>query len=150
MWHALLTTPQKQKVQTVPSRRKKRGGESPREREHFYSPQTTVPRRGGKRPVVKGGKILFYLSRLICSEWIPAFFLIFTTRVGLKTRLNGVKSIRFEQCRKFWSCFLFEKNRFPGDPQKHLGNSARYPPLVPSLGTRITLRARAFLLIIKK
>ncbi len=24
---------------------------------------------------------------------------------------------------------LFEKNRFPGDPQKHFGNSARYPPL---------------------
>jgi hypothetical protein len=28
-------------------------------------------------------------------------FLIFTTRVDLKTRLNGVKSIRFEQSRKF-------------------------------------------------
>jgi hypothetical protein len=28
-------------------------------------------------------------------------FLIFTTRVGLKTRLNGVKSICFEQSRKF-------------------------------------------------
>ena len=28
----------------------------------------------------------------------------------------------------FSLCFLFEKNRFPGDPQKHVGNSARYPP----------------------
>ena len=28
-------------------------------------------------------------------------FLIFTTRVGLKTRLNGVKSIFFEKSRKF-------------------------------------------------
>jgi len=28
-------------------------------------------------------------------------FLIFTTRVGLKIRLNGVKSICFEQSRKF-------------------------------------------------
>jgi hypothetical protein len=36
-------------------------------------------------------------------------FLIFTTRVGLKTRLNGVKSICFEQFRKFWSTFFVRK-----------------------------------------
>jgi hypothetical protein len=31
----------------------------------------------------------------------PRVFLMFTTRVGLKTRLKGMKSIRFEQSRKF-------------------------------------------------
>ena len=44
-------------------------------------------------------------------------FLIFTTRVGLKTRLNGVKLILFEQSRVELE---FESVRHP---QKHIGNS---------------------------
>jgi hypothetical protein len=50
--------------------------------------------RGPNRPVVK----LFFLKR---SGVDSCVFLIFTTRVGLKPRLNGVKLIRFEQYRKF-------------------------------------------------
>jgi hypothetical protein len=52
---------------------------------------------GGERPESTGSKIMFSLSRITRSEWIPYVFLIFTTRVGLKTRLNGVKSIFFEK-----------------------------------------------------
>ena len=66
-----------------------------------------LPTRGPNRPVVKKGKIVFSLSRLFffgITDMLGVdsfFFLIFTTRVGLKTRLNGVKSICFEQSRKF-------------------------------------------------
>ena len=61
-------------------------------------------RRGGKRPVVKlcspYPRLFFFgITDMIGVD--SCVFLIFTTKVGLKTRLNGVKSIRFEQCRKF-------------------------------------------------
>ena len=77
---------------------------------------------------------MFTLSSVILLNMIgvdSCVFLIFTTlRVGLKTRLNGVKSIFFEQSQKVLvyvlNCFWFEKNGFPGDPQKHFGNSSSH------------------------
>jgi hypothetical protein len=49
----------------------------------------------GKKSLAASSGASHYLRLDSC------IFLIFTTRVGLKTRLNEVKSIRFEQCRKF-------------------------------------------------
>ena len=57
-----------------------------------------------ERPESTGSKILFSLSSVILFRKRgvdSCVFLIFTTRIGLKTRLNGVKSICFEQFRKF-------------------------------------------------
>jgi hypothetical protein len=59
------------------------------------------PRERGE---TTGGKTMFSLSSVILFRKRgvdSCIFLIFTTRVDLKTRLNGVKSIQFEQCRKF-------------------------------------------------
>jgi hypothetical protein len=53
-----------------------------------------------ERPESTGSKIMFSLSSVILFNMIgvdSCVFLIFTTRFGLKTRLNGVKSIRFEK-----------------------------------------------------
>jgi hypothetical protein len=58
----------------------------------------------GERPQSTGSKPyprLFFFGITIGVD--SCVFLIFTTRVGLKTRLNGVKSICFEQFRKFSS-----------------------------------------------
>jgi len=63
--------------------------------------------RGGKRPVVK--LCSPYLGKMIGVD--SCVFFIFTTRVGLKTRLNGVKSIFFEQKKK--SIFLQSDPRSP-------------------------------------
>jgi hypothetical protein len=46
-------------------------------------------------------KIMFSLFFLKRSGVDSCVFLIFTTRICLKTRLNGVKSICFVQSRKF-------------------------------------------------
>ena len=57
-----------------------------------------------ERGEATGSKTMFSLSSVILFRKRgvdSCIFLIFTTRVDLKTRLNGVKSIRFEQCRKF-------------------------------------------------
>ena len=65
--------------------------------------KTNCPKNKSTAMVVKKGKIMFSLSRLFffgITNMIgvdSCVFLIVTTRVGLKTRLNGVKSIRFEQ-----------------------------------------------------
>ena len=76
---------------------------------------------------------MFSLSSVILFKYArTCVFLIFTTRVDLKTRLNGVK-FSLNNVESFSLRFLFEKSRFPGDPQKHLGNSARYPPLPAEL-----------------
>ncbi len=87
--------------------------------------------RGPNRPVVNlcsPYPRLFFFGITSMLGVDSCVFLTFTTRVGLKTRLNGVNSIRFEQCR-IRLRFVFEKNRFPGDPQKHFMNSSRFGPL---------------------
>ena len=62
----------------------------------------------GERPQSSGSKpyprlFFFGITNMLGVD--SCVFLIFTTRVGLKTRLNGVKSICFEQSRKFESTF---------------------------------------------
>ena len=57
-----------------------------------------------ERGETTGSKIMFSLSSVILFQTLgvdSCVFLIFTTRVGLKTRLNGMKSIFFEHSRKF-------------------------------------------------
>ena len=49
-------------------------------------------------PIDRLGSKVFLFKTLGVDSCV---FLIFTTRVGLKPRLNGVKVIRFEQSRKF-------------------------------------------------
>ncbi len=49
---------------------------------------------------VKLGKIMFSLSSVILFRGFLRFFNLYDKR-GLTTRLNGVKSICFEQSRKF-------------------------------------------------
>jgi len=66
-----------------------------------------------ERGVTTGSKIMFSLSSVILFNMIgvdSCVFLIFTTRVGLKTRLNGVKSIFFEQSQKV-SVYVFGSKR---------------------------------------
>ena len=60
-----------------------------------------------ERGVTTCSKTMFSWSSVILFKRIRSgsdescIFLIFTTRVGLKTRLNGVKSILFEKSRQF-------------------------------------------------
>ena len=80
-------------------------GKNSRALRHHFS---EVP--GGKRPVVK---VCSPYPRLLSFQVIgvdSCVFFIFTTRVDLNTRLNGVKSIRFEPCRKLVYVFC-SKNR---------------------------------------
>ena len=79
------------------------------DRDHLFTTRVVVIKRHkeNERGESTGSKIMFSLSSLFFFGITKTLgvdscvFLIFTTRVGLKTRLNGVKSIRFEQCRKF-------------------------------------------------
>ena len=65
-----------------------------------FNVKARVDRRGPNRPVVKPCSPYPRCFLFKCSEWNPAFFLIFTTRVCLKTRLNGVKSTLFRKILK--------------------------------------------------
>jgi hypothetical protein len=79
-------------------------GETPGETEGETEGEIRGGVGGGERGVTTGSKIMFSLSSVILSDMLgvdSCVFLIFTTRVGLKTRLNGVKSIFFVQSRKF-------------------------------------------------
>jgi len=81
-----------------------------------------------------GSKSMFSLSSVILFKMIgvdSCVLLVFTTRVGLDTRLNGLKSILFEQSRVE---FQFHE----------LGHSARFQPLPYSPFRRAPILQTAF------
>ncbi len=79
-----------------------------------------------EREEATGSKTMFSLSWLERSEWIPAFCLIFTTRVDPTLGSTFFKLILFEKSRvELEFVFLIFTTRV----RKHLGNSGRFPPL---------------------
>jgi len=88
------------------------------------------PSRRRERGETTGSKIVFSLSLVILFNILgvdSCVFLIFTTRVDPNKRNEHRLRSIYNWCPlKNESLSL----RFPGEPQKHIRNSARFPPLV--------------------
>jgi len=93
-----------------------------------------------ERGVTTGSKIMFSLSSVILFNMIGVDSCVFFNLYDKSRPENQTKRGEIDFFRtiskSFSLCFWFEKNRFPGDPQKHFGNSARYPPLSTQASAR--------------
>ena len=103
-----------------------------------------IPMRGPNRPVVKKGKIMISLSSVILFKEARSGFLHFfnlydksqpenQTKRGEIDLFRTISKVLIYVHESFSLRFWFEKNRFPGDPQKHFRNSGRFGPL-PATG----------------
>ncbi len=93
-------------------------------------PKTRIVTRGPNRPVVKLCSPYPRCFIFKCSEWIPAFFNLYDNSLPENQTKRGEIYSFSKNLKSFSLRFLFEKNRFPGDPQKHFGNSRRFRPLI--------------------
>jgi hypothetical protein len=114
---------------------------SPRERAQRFSSLVPQRRTNGQtyngRGVTTRSKIIFSLSCLFFLYARSGFLLFFNlydksrpenqTKRGEIDLFRTISKVLAYVLESFSLRCLFEKNRFPGDPQKHFGNSARYP-----------------------